>query len=254
MSSAADANFGASSSKLVIQNVGALTTSRVVSQSGLTVHFIGPLPVPFQPSAGRSVQFALKRLIDIVGSLLALLALAPLLITIAVLVKLSSRGPVFFRQAREGLDGRSFQILKFRSMKLEDCDLNGVSQTVKDDPRVTLIGKVLRRTSIDELPQLLNVLAGDMSLVGPRPHVSGMRAGGVSYVELVPYYHQRLQMIPGITGWAQANGFRGPTDNADEAASRVDHDIAYIQNFSLWLDIKIIFLTLKAEFIGGSGN
>jgi lipopolysaccharide/colanic/teichoic acid biosynthesis glycosyltransferase len=248
VNSAADANFGASASKRVLPNADALVTS----QSGLTAHFIGSAPVPFQPSASRSVKLTLKRLIDIIGSLLALLMLAPLLITVAILVKLSSPGPVFFRQTREGRDGTPFQILKFRSMKLGDGE--GVIQTARNDPRITLIGKILRRTSIDELPQLLNVLAGDMSLVGPRPHVAGMRAAGVSYRDLVPYYPQRLQMTPGITGWAQANGLRGPTDNAEKSVARIDHDIAYTQNFSLWLDFKIIILTLKAEFIGGSGN
>lgn len=231
-----------------------LANGKVTSQSGLDLRFVGSVPVRFEPSTTRTAQLALKRLIDIFGSLLVVLALGPLLVIVAVLVKVTSRGPVFFLQSREGFGGRPFQILKFRTMKLDEGDPDGISQTVMDDPRITPIGRFLRRTSIDELPQLFNVLAGEMSLVGPRPHVSGMRAAGVSYRELVPYYHRRLQMTPGMTGWAQANGFRGPTDDAEKAVSRIDHDIAYIQNFSLWLDIKIIVLTLKAECIGGSGN
>jgi lipopolysaccharide/colanic/teichoic acid biosynthesis glycosyltransferase len=125
---------------------------------------------------------------------------------------------------------------------------------VKNDPRVTAIGSFIRKTSIDELPQLINVLRGDMSLVGPRPHVPGMKAGGMLYRKLVPYYDVRLTMLPGLTGWAQANGWRGETDAPVAGRSRVDHDIAYIANFSLWLDLKIILMTIRREFVVGSGH
>jgi lipopolysaccharide/colanic/teichoic acid biosynthesis glycosyltransferase len=118
---------------------------------------------------------------------------------------------------------------------------------------VTPVGRFLRRTSLDELPQLVNVIVGDMSLVGPRPHVEGMLAAGVDYAELVPYYNLRHVMRPGLSGWAQANGLRGPTDSAEAARARIDHDVAYIQNFSIWLDLKIIWLTLVKEFVTGSG-
>jgi lipopolysaccharide/colanic/teichoic acid biosynthesis glycosyltransferase len=201
----------------------------------------------------RRAHLIAKRLFDVTASLLALLALAPLLIITAVLVTGTSRGPAFFRQEREGLMGAPFKAFKFRTMRLEQCDHSGVAQTVEDDPRITPVGKFLRRTSIDELPQLLNVLRGEMSLVGPRPHVANMQAGGMSYRELVPYYDRRLAMVPGLTGWAQANGFRGPTHRADLARARIDHDLAYIQNFSFWLDLKIIWLTVRREFLSGGG-
>jgi lipopolysaccharide/colanic/teichoic acid biosynthesis glycosyltransferase len=231
----------------------ALRRGGISLQSGL------PMRIPtggggVQHSARRLRHLRAKRVFDAVASAAALLALMPLLVLTALLVKVTSSGPVFFRQEREGFQGRPFMALKFRSMRIDDCDITGVAQTVKNDPRVTVVGSFLRRTSIDELPQLINVLRGDMSLVGPRPHVSGMRAGGTSYDQLVPYYYARLEMLPGLTGWAQANGLRGPTDRADKARARIDHDIAYIQNFSFWLDIKIILLTLRHEFLGGSGH
>jgi lipopolysaccharide/colanic/teichoic acid biosynthesis glycosyltransferase len=207
-----------------------------------------------EDSLRRQRNMLAKRAFDVVTSGLAVLFLLPMFLIVAALIKISSRGPVFFAQEREGYLGRPFYALKFRSMRIEDCDATGVAQTVRDDPRVTPIGRFIRRTSIDELPQLINVLKGDMALVGPRPHVSDMRAGGTSYKALVPYYDLRLQMLPGLTGWAQANGLRGPTDRADLARARIDHDIAYIQNFSFWLDIKIIILTLRHEFVGGSGH
>jgi polysaccharide biosynthesis protein PslA len=223
-------------------------------QSGLP--FQGAIPLSTRESGHphRQRQLVLKRVIDVVLSSAALLALLPLLLLVAFLIKVTSPGPVMFRQRREGLDGNHFEILKFRSMRQDMCDASGVAQTATDDPRITLIGRFIRRTSIDELPQLINVLRGDMSLVGPRPHVENMRAGGVAYTELVPYYHLRLQMRPGLTGWAQANGFRGSTMDAVRAKRRIDHDIAYIQNFSIWLDMRIIALTLIREFVGGSGE
>ncbi|WP_404404959.1 sugar transferase [Pelagibacterium halotolerans] len=190
---------------------------------------------------------------DILLSLATLIFLAPFLAIVAIGIVLTSKGPVLFTQIREGLGGEPFAVYKFRSMYIDRCDASGVAQTKAGDPRLTPIGRVLRRTSIDELPQLLNVLKGDMSLIGPRPHVYDMLAGGRRYRELVPYYAARHGMKPGISGWAQANGLRGPTDDAEVAWARIDHDIAYIQNFSLLLDIKIIWLTLRREFLGGSG-
>lgn len=224
---------------------------RVSWHSGLPVHW-GRKPDLSDPALRANL--ALKRLLDIVGALMGLIALAPLLMFVAIAIKVTSPGPVFFRQAREGLDGRMFEALKFRSMRIESCDLSGVAQTQDNDPRVTPVGRFIRRTSIDELPQLINVLVGDMSLVGPRPHVAGMMAGGQLYRELVPYYDDRLAMAPGITGWAQANGFRGSTRDRRMARERVDHDLAYIQNFSVWLDLKIIARTVVREFFTGSGN
>jgi lipopolysaccharide/colanic/teichoic acid biosynthesis glycosyltransferase len=226
----------------------------VSRQNGLSMR----LPRGGQPlvvdSGRRTRHLVAKRVFDVLASAGALIALMPLLAIVALIIVTTSRGPVLFRQEREGYKGRAFLAYKFRSMKVEECDVSGVAQTVRDDPRVTPIGRVLRRTSIDELPQLINVLVGDMSLVGPRPHVAGMRAGGQLYRDLVPYYDYRLEMLPGLTGWAQANGLRGPTDRADRARARVDHDIAYIQNFSFWLDLKIVAMTIRHEFVGGSGH
>jgi lipopolysaccharide/colanic/teichoic acid biosynthesis glycosyltransferase len=202
---------------------------------------------------GFSVSGGVKRLIDIVVSLVSLVCLLPILLGFAALIVLTSPGPVFFRQPREGLHGQVFYMYKFRSMYLDKSDRSGIQQTIDGDARVTPLGRIMRRRSIDELPQLLNVLKGDMSLVGPRPHVAGMLAAGMPYAQLVPYYGERLRVKPGLTGWAQVNGYRGPTFDAKRAVERIDHDIAYIRNFSLSLDIQIIARTAIRELIHGSG-
>lgn len=224
----------------------------VTMHSGLPIHWTRGGPA--RTVRGTRLEFALKRAVDIVLSSAAILVLSALFVVVAVAIKATSAGPVFFKQQREGINGKLFWTLKFRSMRTEDCDITGVAQTVADDPRLTPIGKFIRKTSIDELPQLINVLMGDMSLVGPRPHVPGMKACGRDYRELVPYYDLRLAVKPGLTGWAQANGFRGPTSLFSAARERVDHDIAYIQNFSIWLDLRILFRTVIREFITGSGH
>jgi lipopolysaccharide/colanic/teichoic acid biosynthesis glycosyltransferase len=199
-------------------------------------------------------QASAKRAFDVLLSGLAIIALMPLFVLVALAIVLESSGPVLFIQAREGKNGKLFRALKFRSMRTDDCDLSGVRQTVVGDSRITKVGSFLRRTSIDELPQLFNVLRGDMSLVGPRPHVKGMLAGGKDYRHLVPYYELRLLVAPGLTGWAQANGLRGPTTNPELARQRIDYDLSYIEQFSFWLDLKIIWMTIKREFVGGSGH
>lgn len=196
----------------------------------------------------------LKRVVDIVGASLALLILAPLLSMVAVIVRLSTPGPVIFSQLRHGLHGRPFRVYKFRTLYADRCDTSGVAQIMPDDSRVTPIGRLLRRTNIDELPQLWNVLKGDMSLVGPRPHVIGMRAGGMRYEHLVLAYPMRHLVKPGITGLAQLRGFRGPTRNGTTARMRILCDLQYIHRYSNLLDLKIMILTLWQELRGGTGG
>jgi lipopolysaccharide/colanic/teichoic acid biosynthesis glycosyltransferase len=181
------------------------------------------------------------------------LFLAPLLIVIAIVIKITSPGPVLFHQYRYGYRNRFFKIYKFRSMRVSAGDAAGVKQTVQGDSRVTPIGRILRKTSLDEIPQLLNVIKGDMSLVGPRPHVPGMLAADLPYEDLVPYYFQRHTARPGITGLAQVNGCRGSTVESNRAISRIDYDLDYIEKWSLGLDIMIIVRTIRREFLSGSG-
>lgn len=221
--------------------------------SGLRLVMAGGQPLAATRDRERKLRLWVKRGFDIVGAGLGLVVLMPLLVLVALAIACESRGPVLFCQPREGLDGRLFPIVKFRTMCRDGGDASGVAHTVAGDARVTAVGRVLRRTSIDELPQLINVLLGQMSLVGPRPHVPGMVAGGRLYRDCVPYYDARLAMLPGLAGWAQANGWRGDAGDPEAAKARVDHDIAYIQNFSLLLDLKIVLMTLRREFITGNG-
>jgi putative colanic acid biosynthesis UDP-glucose lipid carrier transferase len=182
----------------------------------------------------------LKRFYDVCASIALLVFFAPILILAAVAVKLESPGPALFRQTRGGLNGRTFTIYKLRSMR---CEENGaeVKQALRDDDRITRIGKLIRATSVDELPQLLNVLKGDMSLVGPRPHA---QAHDAYYSALIPTYNQRFQARPGLTGLAQIQGLRGGTGELEEMVARVKADITYIDNWSLMSDIRIMLLTI----------
>lgn len=183
-------------------------------------------------------QFA-KRVVDVIGASIGLLILAPLMILTAVAVKFDSPGPVFFRQRRNGFNATQFSIFKFRTMTVME-DGAVVTQAQRFDPRVTRVGRLLRRSSIDEIPQLLNVLLGDMSLVGPRPHAL---AHDDHYGDLLSEYAFRHHVKPGITGWAQVRGYRGETAKVEQMKGRVDCDIWYINNWSLTLDIKIIMMT-----------
>lgn len=194
-----------------------------------------------------------KRVFDVVVANAALLFLAPLLIAIAIAIKVTSPGPVLFFQYRYGYRNRFFKIYKFRTMRTNACDVAGVKQTVEGDSRVTSVGKILRKTSLDEIPQLFNVIKGDMSLVGPRPHVPGMLAAHLPYEDLVPYYFQRHTARPGITGLAQVSGCRGSTVEPSRAISRIDYDLDYIEKWSLRMDIMIIVRTIRREFLSGSG-
>lgn len=180
---------------------------------------------------------------DKILTALLLLWLAPLMAFIAMLIKLDSPGPVFFIQERFGFKNNVIRVLKFRTMHVTCCDPSGGQRTVRNDPRVSRVGRVLRRLSLDELPQLLNVLRGDMSLVGPRPHAVGMQADGCLYGDAVDEYFHRHRVKPGITGWAQVNGFRGEVDTLEKARARVDHDLYYIEHWTLWLDFKILLMT-----------
>ncbi|MGY4472346.1 Undecaprenyl-phosphate glucose phosphotransferase [Bradyrhizobium sp. LB9.1b] len=187
---------------------------------------------------------ALKRALDLVGASLALLVFAPVMMVTAVLIKLTSKGPVFFRQTRNGFNGRAFRIFKFRTMRvLEDGPI--IVQAQKNDPRVTGIGKWLRRSSIDELPQLFNVFNGEMSLVGPRPHAA---AHNSEYEQIISHYAFRHHVKPGITGWAQVSGYRGETSAVELMEKRVEHDLWYINNWSVWLDISILLRTAILVF------
>jgi lipopolysaccharide/colanic/teichoic acid biosynthesis glycosyltransferase len=197
---------------------------------------------------GRIIQLVIKRGIDICGALFLILSLSLVFVVLALLVRHSSPGPMLFLQQREGQGGRLFVAYKFRTVFHDRADPSGLVQPIPGDGRVTPLGLFLRRSGLDELPQLLNVLRGDMSLVGPRPHVPGMIAAGRPYRDLVPEYDRRLLMRPGITGWAQVNGLRGATFDETTARRRIEHDLAYIENFSLLFDLKIIFLTLWTGF------
>jgi putative colanic acid biosynthesis UDP-glucose lipid carrier transferase len=188
----------------------------------------------------KGVRRAIKRLEDIVLGCVFLSMCALPMLLIAIAIKLTSKGPVLFKQPRHGENGREFDVLKFRSMSVMERGAV-VTQAQKNDPRVTKLGAFLRRTSLDELPQFLNVIAGDMSLVGPRPHAV---AHNELYRTKILEYMRRHKVKPGITGWAQVNGHRGETDTLEKMIARVEHDLAYIQQWSLWLDVKIIFLTV----------
>lgn len=201
----------------------------------------------------KNRDLAFKRFLDVTAASIALLILLPLLTVVAFLICVESKGPPIFSQLRWGKGGKTIKIYKFRSMRIDECDPTGIRQTVKNDPRITRVGAILRKTNIDELPQLLNVLRGDMSLVGPRCHAIGMLAGGVLYEELIPEYHLRHQMRPGITGLAQVRGLRGPTNRVSKARARVYLDLYYIESFSFLFDIKIIFATVISELKGGKG-
>ena len=185
-----------------------------------------------------------KRISDMVLALLILILISPLLLMITIGVKLSSRGPAIFKQRRNGLDGDEIVVYKFRSMKSQD---NGpvVRQATKDDPRITRFGAFIRRTSLDELPQFINVLQGRMSIVGPRPHAV---AHNEEYRRLIKAYMVRHKVKPGITGWAQVNGHRGETDTIEKMQARVEYDLEYLRNWSLGLDLQIIVRTIRLVF------
>jgi Undecaprenyl-phosphate glucose phosphotransferase len=198
----------------------------------------------------REGRWAIKALEDRILSVVILAMIAPVLLTIAIAIKLDSPGPVFFRQKRYGYNNRLIEVWKFRSMYTNMTDANAEQLTRRDDPRITRLGAFLRRTSLDELPQFINVVRGEMSVVGPRPHALAAKAGTMLYQEAVKYYDARHRVKPGITGWAQVNGWRGETDTVEQIRKRVEHDLYYINNWSILLDLRIILRTILGGFTG----
>jgi len=203
-----------------------------------------PLALPLASRPLSASQLLAKRALDLALGGLALLVVGPLIAALALLVKLDSPGPVFFRQPRRGYNGEIFSIYKFRTMYHDRGDLAGRELTRRGDKRITRIGGFLRRSSLDELPQLLNVLRGDMSLVGPRPHPLEAQVDGTPYPQVAADYCLRWRMKPGMTGWAAVNGWRGPTDTPDQLINRVRYDLEYIEHWSLAFDLFILWRTV----------
>ena len=221
------------------------TVAAILKQPIATIG--GALSIEIQRSPLSVAERFQKRLFDIVLGSAALVALAPFLVLIAIAVKLNSDGPAIFRQRRKGFNGGEFLIFKFRSMNVLE-DGSAVTQATKDDPRVTRIGRILRQASFDELPQLINVIRGEMSLVGPRPHAV---AHDDAYSAVIAEYAFRHHVKPGITGWAQINGWRGETRQIAQMRQRVEHDLWYIDNWSIWLDVMVLLRTAVAVLRGG---
>jgi putative colanic acid biosynthesis UDP-glucose lipid carrier transferase len=206
--------------------------------NGLPV--VGICETPF-----TGINELVKRTSDVILAAIILALVSPLMLAIAIGVKMSSPGPIIFRQKRNGLYGDEITVYKFRSMTTQD---NGptIAQATKNDSRITQFGAFLRRTSLDELPQFINVLQGRMSIVGPRPHAV---AHNEQYRQMIKAYMVRHKVRPGITGWAQVNGYRGETDTVDKMRARIEYDLEYLRNWSLWLDLKIILRTISLVFL-----
>jgi exopolysaccharide biosynthesis polyprenyl glycosylphosphotransferase len=217
------------------------------------------LPAPFNRSSTRIIlvkepmsdrQRLIKRGLDCSGAGLAILALGLLMAICALAVKIESRGPVLFRQQRYGYNSQLFTAYKFRTMYTDQLDYMADQLTERNDPRVTRVGALLRRLSLDELPQLFNVIMGDMALVGPRPHPPSAKAGGIPYRRAIEDFDRRYRVMPGITGWAQVNGLRGNTDTLDKLVDRFAYDLQYIEHWSIGLDLNILLRTPIEALIG----
>ena len=213
------------------------TNQAAVQMDGMSVIEMHQVPLDL------SHNYFLKRIFDILFAGTVLLILSPVLLTIAALIKFNSKGPVFYKPVRKGLGGKEFTCFKFRTMYTDMCEdpKNGSKSTTKDDPRVTRIGKILRKKDLDELPQFINVLLGDMSVVGPRPHRVNLNS---ELQHDVDRYMFRHYVKPGITGWAQVNGWRGPTITEEQKQERVRHDLMYVENWNFFFDLRIIFMTV----------
>jgi exopolysaccharide biosynthesis polyprenyl glycosylphosphotransferase len=196
-------------------------------------------------AAMRSRTALIKRAIDVCASLFALIVFSPLMAAVAVAIRIETPGPALFRQLRHGRNGRPFTVLKFRTMRSDVASADGSVQAVRGDARVTRVGAFLRKTSIDELPQLLNVFTGSMSLVGPRPHPLALDQ---RFVPLIDRYSARQRVVPGITGWAQINGSRGETKSVEQMRRRVELDLEYIRDHSIAFDLLILFRTVTSLF------
>jgi exopolysaccharide biosynthesis polyprenyl glycosylphosphotransferase len=248
-----------------------LATQKDLSQASDLAHYLSTLPCDVHISPIDDVRFltrshmvdlgsvitlrlarkplsltelVAKRAFDIVIAILAIVALSPLLVTVALAIKLDSRGNILFRQLRHGYNNRVIRIYKFRSMAADkNANMEFIS-TKENDERVTAVGRILRRTNIDELPQLFNVLTGEMSIVGPRPHAT--QHNEIFEEQILPF-SRRHNVKPGITGWAQVNGYRGPADTLEVMQRRVDYDLYYIDNWSFFLDLKILLMTLFSK-------
>ena len=210
------------------------------------------LMISQQPIRGTSM--AAKRVFDVIVACMLLAFMAPLLALLAMAIRLETSGPILFRQLRVGYNHQLFYILKFRSMYWQETDRLAKQQTVRGDKRVTRVGRIIRKLSLDELPQLLNVVHGDMSLVGPRPHAPGTSIGGQRVHTLVEDYPLRHMVCPGITGLAQVRGFRGGLHDRRQVADRISSDLEYIQRWSLWLDVRILFGTVLLELRDSRGS
>jgi Undecaprenyl-phosphate glucose phosphotransferase len=231
--------------RLVVAPLGYRLLNRRISY----VHQLPVIHVADRPLGdwGRLVKWIEDRVV----ASLALILLGPVMLLIAVVIKIDSPGPVLFRQKRHGFNNQLIEVLKFRTMRHDQCDANGSRLTLRHDPRVTCVGRFLRRSSLDELPQLINVLRGEMSIVGPRPHPIEAKAADRLYQDVVSDYAARHKVKPGLTGWAQVNGWRGPTETEDQIIKRVEHDLWYLENWSIYFDVKII---IKTIFIGLFGK
>ena len=217
---------------------------RLADRPQLNLAGVPMLTVFEKPLSGWN--YLIKGVEDRALGVLMTIVAAPVLLLIALAIKLDSPGPVLFRQQRFGFNNKIFTVYKFRTMYDRPGEEESVPQATRNDPRITRVGRLLRRTSLDELPQLFNVLQGTMSLVGPRPHAV---AHNEAFAAAVREYYARHRVKPGITGWAQVNGFRGETDTREKLERRVEYDLYYIDNWSLQLDLKIILMTLLVGFV-----
>ncbi|MEJ2124287.1 MAG: exopolysaccharide biosynthesis polyprenyl glycosylphosphotransferase, partial [Alphaproteobacteria bacterium] len=230
--------------KLFPINVHIVAHSEILPLKPKGLSRIGDIPllnVADKPISGW--DYLLKWLLDKIVASAMIVLLAPVMIFVALAVKLQDGGPVFFRQKRIGFNNELIEIFKFRSMYVKQCDADASKLVTRGDARVTPVGRFIRKTSLDELPQLFNVLRGELSLVGPRPHATQAKADGQLYDKVVDLYFARHKVKPGITGWAQINGWRGETDTYTKIKSRVEHDLYYIENWSIYFDLYILLRT-----------